>query len=107
MARVFARPHKQVIGIVTVTRREVLTWLPAHSEKAYRGIRALQCPRCHATCQQLYLVTFREALFVCFKCSKLPHKPNLESPTDPVVADLVREHYSAVRAPQNENEPSP
>ena len=111
MARVVARTRKQVIEIVCLTRHEVLTWLPEHVKKAYSGLRALHCPQCHATCQQLYLVPWRSLIFLCWECAQLLKKQKpmaVSSPDEPIsnpaLAALLDEHARTIRPTKDDNE---
>ena len=109
MARVMSRAYKQIIEMVSVSRAEVQSWLPG--EDKGRRIRGLHCPRCHVFCKQLYLVPWREVLFLCYACAKLPKKKPMDMPNvsqapsgNTALAALIAEHYRTVRTPQNENE---
>ena len=83
MARVFTRTNRhtqeQVIAVFAVSIAEVRSWL---HESAWR-VRELRCPQCHAACKQLYLVPWRNTLFVCYKCAKLPKKRAIDISNNP------------------------
>ena len=83
--RARARRGRQLypLDIVTLTRKEVCTWLAPFLAKVGGALRALYCPQCGAACQQLIFCPARGPMFQCWRCADFPRKRSM--------AELLRE----------------